>query len=112
MKEPILGIAIFVPCKHGWTNPRTGECHRCSGTGEVMKKITLEDFAELFSYGESHYTERLTLRLKPEVMQLLYSLSTEIAEGGGPKTYASTIEAALHALSREMDAEVKAAEDE
>lgn len=47
-------------------------------------------------------TERLTLRLKPEVMALLYSLSTEIGEGGTAKTYAETIEQALRALDREM----------
>lgn len=55
-------------------------------------------------------TERLTLRLKPEVMQLLYSLSTEIGKPGSPETYAATIEQALRALSREMNTEVAASE--
>lgn len=54
-------------------------------------------------------TKRLTLRLKPEVMQLLYSLSTEIGEPGAPETYAKTIEQALHALDREMTADFRTA---
>lgn len=44
-------------------------------------------------------TERITLRLKPDVMRMLESLSTETG------SYAKTIEQALHALDREMDAE-------
>ena len=50
-------------------------------------------------------TERLTLRLKPEVMQLLYSLATEVGEGDPSKNLAKTIEQALHALDREMNKE-------
>lgn len=53
-------------------------------------------------------TERLTLRLRPEAMQLLYSLATEMGEGDPSKHLSKTVEAALHALSREMDAEVGA----
>lgn len=50
-------------------------------------------------------TERVTLRLKPEVMQLLYSLSTEIGEPGKTATYAAVVEQALRALDREMSIE-------
>ena len=56
-------------------------------------------------------TERLTLRLKPEVMQLLYSLSSEIGEAGKPQTYAETIRQALEALNREMNAECEESRD-
>lgn len=56
-------------------------------------------------------TERITLRLKPEVMQRLYSLSTEMSdEPGTAVSYAAVVTAALEALSREMDAEVEANE--
>ena len=52
-------------------------------------------------------TERLNLRLKPSVMQKLYSLSTECSDKPGtPLAYAKVIEEALEALSREMDREV------
>jgi hypothetical protein len=54
---------------------------------------------------EQRHTERLTLRLKPEVMQLLRSLASEIGEGTKAETYARTIEEALLALDREMTAE-------
>jgi hypothetical protein len=57
-------------------------------------------------------TERITLRLKPEVMQLLYSLSSEIGEAGKPETYAETIRQALEALNREMNEETAENEGE
>jgi hypothetical protein len=50
-------------------------------------------------------TQRLTLRLRPEVMAQLYSLSTEVGEPGTEATYAEVVTQALAALSREMDAE-------
>lgn len=57
-------------------------------------------------------TERLNLRLKPSVMQTLYSLSTEMSDKPGTSlAYAKVIEEALAALSREMDAEVLEDED-
>lgn len=51
------------------------------------------------------HTKRVVLRLRPEVADLLYSLSTEIGEPGKPETLAATIEQALAALNREMAAE-------
>jgi len=56
-------------------------------------------------------TERLTLRLKPEVMQLLYSLATEVGEPGKAATYAKVVEQALHALDREMNEEAEENEE-
>lgn len=60
-------------------------------------------------------TERITLRLPKKEMELLYSLSTEVASDGGMFTIdgqrkgalAKTVIAALHALEREMDRESK-----
>jgi hypothetical protein len=57
-------------------------------------------------------TERLTLRLKPSVMNQLMSLATEIGEGDPRKHLAKTIEQALAALNREMNAEVEGGLDE
>jgi hypothetical protein len=55
---------------------------------------------------DQRHTRKVTLQLTEEAYVRLISLATEIGEGDPKRQLSRTVEEALLALSREMDAEV------
>lgn len=54
----IRGVEVYVDCqcqgRDTLTNPATGECAHCDGARVTRQRISLEEFARLFTYGELH----------------------------------------------------------